>query len=266
LLTFLQLTDLHLVNPGSLLYGIDPLARLEAAVSDIAARHGPDSACPAAFLVVTGDMTHDGDDAIYRALAAALARLPFPVHPMVGNHDSRALLRAAFPGLPADPQGFVQYAFDTPAGRFILLDTLAPGAAHGELCARRLAALDAELSGSSAPVFLFLHHPPLAVGLEPMDRLRLRQADALLAVLAPHRARVRHLFFGHVHRPVSGSWHGMPFSTIPALGHQLALDFSATSSFPGSLEPPGYAVVRIADDAVVVHTHGFLDRTATFNL
>lgn len=266
MLTFIQLTDLHLVSPGSLLYGIDPLARLEAAVADIAARHGPASACPAAFAVVTGDMTHDGDDATYRALAAALSRLPFPVHPMVGNHDSRALLRAAFPALPADRDGFVQYGFDTPAGRFILLDTLAPGAAHGELCRRRLASLDAELSGSSAPVFLFMHHPPLSIGLAAMDRLRLRQADDLLAVLAPHRARLRHIFFGHVHRPVSGSWHGVPFSTLPALGHQLALDFAATDTFPGSLEPPGYAVVQVTDSAVVVHTHGFLDRTATFNL
>lgn len=266
MLTFIQLTDLHLVAPGAELYGIDPLARLQAAVADIAARHGPGSACPAAFAVVTGDMTHDGDAATYRALAATLAELPFPVHPMVGNHDDRVLLRAAFPTLPGVPGDCVQYGIDTSCGRFLLLDTQAAGADYGELGPDRLAWLAGELAASSGPVFLFLHHPPLAIGLPAMDRLRLRDADALLAVLAPHRMRLRHLFFGHVHRPLGGSWQGIPFSTLPALGHQLALDFAAANSFPGSLEPPAYAVVRITDDAVVVHMRAFLDRTATFNL
>lgn len=266
MLTFIQLTDPHLVAPGSLLYGLDPLQRLRSAIDDIVVRHGPHSACPADFAVLTGDLANDGEPAAYQALAVMLARLPFPAHLMVGNHDDRDALRAAFPATGTDPQGFIQQAFDTDAGRFILLDTLVAGAAHGELCAGRLAWLDGQLRGAGGQVFVFLHHPPLAIGLAPIDGLRLRQSRDLLGVLEPHRARVRHIFFGHVHRPVSGSWHGMPFSTIPALGHQLALDFSATTTFPGSLEPPGYAVVRITDDSVAVHTHAFLDRTATFNL
>lgn len=266
MLTFLQLTDLHLVTPGGTLYGLDPLERLRLAVTDMARRHGPDSACPAAFVVVTGDLTHNGEPEAYRALAAELRRLPFPAHLMVGNHDSRAGLRAAIPSVPVDARGFVQHAFDTPAGRFILLDSLVPGAPHGDFCATRLEWLADRLVESDGPVFLFLHHPPMEVGLPSSDRLMVRSAGELWEVLAPHRERLRHMFFGHLHRPVCGSWHGVPFSSIRGLAHQLWLDFGATDHYPGSHEPPAYAVVRAGPDSVVVHTHDFMDPTATFNL
>lgn len=266
MLTFLQLTDLHLVAPGSRLYGLDPMQRLRLALADMALRHGPDSACPAAFVVVTGDLTHDGGPELYRALGGELARLPFPAHLMVGNHDSRAALRAGLPDVPGDAHGFIQHAFDTPSGRFILLDTLVPGEPHGDLCATRLEWLADRLVESDGPVFLFLHHPPLAVGLPSSDTLMLRAAAELWTVLAPHRERLRHLFFGHLHRPLSGSWHGVPFSSVRGLAHQLGLDFGATAHFPGSHEPPAYAIVRAGPDSVVVHTRDFLDPTATFTL
>lgn len=264
--TFIQLSDLHLPEPGALLYGLDPFARLDAAIADILARHGPGSACPVDFAVLSGDLADRGDPAAYRALAVRLARLPFPSHLMVGNHDDRGALLAAFPATKSIAGGFIQDAFQTDAGRVILLDTLCPGAAHGELCAGRLAWLDAELSRSSGPVLLFMHHPPVAIGIASIDRLRLADAAALLGVLGPYKARVRHIFCGHVHRPVFGQWHGMNFSAVRGLGHQLALDFTATSNFPGCLEPPCYALVRASEAELVVHLHDFLDRSATFNL
>jgi 3',5'-cyclic-AMP phosphodiesterase len=114
----------------------------------------------------------------------------------------------------------VQQAFSTEAGRFVLLDTHEPGRADGTLCRRRLNWLDAELRADQAtPLFLFLHHPPFRVGLQRMDRIR------LLDTLRPHLPRVRHLFIGHLHRTVAGSWHGIPFSGVRGTSHQIALDF-----------------------------------------
>jgi 3',5'-cyclic AMP phosphodiesterase CpdA len=263
---FVHLTDLHLVAPGRRLYGFDPGARLQAAVESIAARHGPEGAAPAAFAVATGDLAHDGEPEAYAELREVLAALPFPCHLLLGNHDGREAFRAAFPEQACDAAGFVQRGVETPAGRFVMLDTKTEGTHAGRLCPQRLAWLEAELAGQAGPVFLFLHHPPAAVGIAEMDRIPLLNPDELWEVLAPHRARLRHIFHGHLHRPLAGSWRGIPFSSLRGTSHQVSLDLAERATVGGSHEPPAYALVQVTEEAVVVHTHDFLDATATFDL
>lgn len=265
--TFLHLTDLHLTPEGAPpLYGLDPGLRLAHAVADMAARHGPGAAAPAAFAVVTGDLTHHGEPGAYARLGAILDRLPFPVHLMLGNHDDRAAFAAAFPATPRDGNGFVQQALPTPAGLFLMLDTNEPGTHAGRLCSARLEWLGAQLAASEGDVLLFLHHPPFRVGIARMDLIPLLDADALWQVLAPHARRIRHIFHGHLHRPLGGSWRGIPFSSLRGTSHQVALDLTEREAAPGSHEPPAYALVRVSEDGVVIHTHDFLDETGRFDL
>ena len=49
------------------------------------------------MLVLTGDITDHGDRESFATTVALLAGCPFPVWPMVGNHDSREGLLHAFP-------------------------------------------------------------------------------------------------------------------------------------------------------------------------
>lgn len=72
--------------------------------------------------------------------------------------------------------------------------------AEGELGEGQLTRLDrllARLATDRAFPLIGLHHPPVNDGLNPLQRLRDR--DALLAVLARHRCEV--LAHGHVHAP-----------------------------------------------------------------
>ena len=59
----IQLTDLHMVPPGERLWGLEPRARLDAAVAHINAHHGDAEAC-----IVTGDLVDGGTPAAYEAL------------------------------------------------------------------------------------------------------------------------------------------------------------------------------------------------------
>ncbi|WP_439598125.1 phosphodiesterase [Falsiroseomonas sp.] len=245
---FIHLSDLHLVGPGATLHGLDPQDRLRRCVAQIRRFHAD-----AAFLLMTGDLTHGGEPDGYAAARAMLSALPMPLHVTIGNHDSRPAFRAAFPDAPVSEGGFVQEAFDTPAGRFVLLDTHEPGQAEGRLCDQRLAWLDRALHGGSGPVFLALHHPPFRVGLGRMDRIRLLDGEALLEVLRPHLGRLRHLFVGHLHRALAGSWHGIPFSGVRGTNHQIALDFVTQEVAPVSFEAAGYGVVLVSPEAVVAH-------------
>jgi 3',5'-cyclic-AMP phosphodiesterase len=258
---FIHLTDLHLVPVGRRLYGLDPNARLRAAIVDINRHHGD-----AEFVLITGDLAHHGDAGVYAALREALGELEVPSHLLIGNHDDRNAFRRAFPDTAVDDNGFVQAARPTAAGVFILLDTHQPGTHAGHLCERRLTFLKETLAKHARePVFVAMHHPPCSLNLPAMDVIGLIQHEELGAALARH-GNVRHIFFGHVHRPVHGAWQGIPFSTQRGLAHQVAWHAESVTGIPGSHEPPAYAIVSIEQRNVIVHVHDFLDASPRFDL
>lgn len=244
---FIHLTDPHITPPGERLLGQDTNARFAAAIAAIARAAATDFA----FAVITGDLVRDSEPAAYAELARMLAALPCPVHLMLGNHDDRAAFAAAFPAVAPDANGFRQEAFATPAGRAILLDTLTPGAPHGTLCAARLGWLADRLAEDAGPVLLFLHHPPMPIGIPGMDAIRLRDGDALWAVLAPHRARIRHMFHGHTHRALAGSWQGIPTSSLRGTAFEVV--FAAGKPAIERAAPIEYAMVHCTAEAITVN-------------
>lgn len=260
-LKFIHLTDPHLWSGKRDLYGLDPAARLSACVAHIA-RHQSD----AAFCMLTGDLTHDGSVASYRQVQDLLSPLPMPTHPLIGNHDDRGTFKRVFSAVPADPNGFVQYVVEYAGKRFVALDTVQDGGHAGVLDAQRLGWLKQVLMAApTVPHYLFLHHPPMAVGMPSSDTMAVEspEFEALIAAAG----NVRHIFFGHLHRPVAGLWRGIPFSGHPGLSHQVALDLHDNGGrVRGSHEPPSYAVVLMRGDDVVIHQCHFLDTSDTFDL
>ena len=249
----IHLTDPHLLAPGVRLYGLDPGARLAACVRDIAERHAD-----AEFCVVTGDIADRGEPAAYALAGELLAALPVPVHVIPGNHDDRTAFLAAFPDTPVDENGFVQKAIASPTGHFLFLDTLSPQhGSNGDYCAARRTWLAARLAeAGDAPVYLFMHHPPFDVALPDLDAIGLLEAEKFSAIVTA-AANVRHLFFGHVHRPISGLWKGIAFSTLYGTNHQVRLDFQGRGRLAFTAEPPAYSVVLIEAELILVHFHHY---------
>jgi 3',5'-cyclic AMP phosphodiesterase CpdA len=250
---FLQISDTHQVASGEMLHGLDPRARLDACIAHINAHHGDAELC-----VITGDLADRGGAAAYETLKEALGALALPYRLMIGNHDDREAFRAAFPEVPVDGNGFVQSAMDTSAGRFVFLDSVEPGVNWGSFCETRAAWLIAELEAAAGPLTLFIHHPPFDIGVPSMDNIRLRDAAAFRGAVAGRR-NIRHLFMGHVHQPVSGSWLGIPYSMIPSTNHQVPLDMETVKPVPKNHGRPAYAVAFIDDDTVCVHVNDYTE-------
>ena len=239
----IHITDTHLVIPGAKLYGLDPRARLDAAIADINRHHSD-----ADLMVVTGDLTHFGEPAAYESFKACLAATTIPHVVLLGNHDRRAACLASLAAAPRDEAGFVQGYRDVPDGRLIFLDTLDERSHAGQMCARRLGWMETTLKGTpqDRPLFIFMHHPPFKVGIKAMDDIALAEHVRFAEITEPYRARICHLFFGHVHRPISGSWRGVPFSTLRGTNHQVWFDLSKR---PASVEPRAASLRRRADRA-----------------
>ena len=247
----IHLTDPHLVAPGGRVHGLDPRARLAACLDHIAANHADADLC-----VISGDLSDTGRRDSYGVLRALLDGFPLPVWLMLGNHDARAEFRAAFPDQPVDPDGFVQSVADlggeTDAERLIFLDTLDEGHIHGRLCERRLAWLAARLDEAAGrPVSLFLHHPPLVVGLPHFAHIMLVDPAPLMDLLRRH-GRVRHLFLGHLHMAVLGTMGGIPFTVGRGTCHQIlpALDDLRATFVDGT---PSYTIALYDDADLIVH-------------
>ena len=258
---FIHLTDPHLIEGDERLFGVDVKANLVAAVASINAKHADAELC-----VLTGDLTHWGQHAAFEDLRSIMNDLAMPWYPILGNHDDRDVFRQVFADAPDDGNGFVQYTLDTSAGRFVLLDTLEAGTAGGVLCRDRLDWLKVQLDAArrdGVAVYLFMHHAPMMVGIARLDRIALQDPDAF-AEIVNGNPDIRHLFFGHLHRACHGSWRGIPFSTLKATAHQMALDTDPQAPLTCSLENPAYAVVLIGTDGVVVHDHSFLEESRVF--
>ena len=204
---FVQVTDTHLVPRGELLHGLDPCERLDACIDDINRYHRDAELC-----IITGDLVDEGQPQAYCDLKECLSRLKMPCHLLVGNHDHRGRLLYEFPDLSVDDNGFLQTVIKTSAGLFFLLDTIEQGKAWGVYCEKRLAWLkNAMETAQNLPVYLFMHPPPFSVGLPCLDRLGLgTDGERLAEIVAPY-ANIRHIFFGHVHRPITGSWRGISY-------------------------------------------------------
>lgn len=248
---FIHLTDLHLTAPGEKLWGLDPHERVAAAFDDIARHHAD-----AERVIITGDLTETGDASAYAALKEMLTRLPCPAHLMLGNHDERGAYFRVFGG-PKDAGGFAQASLETNAGRFVFLDTLkGPPSSAGLYCQARRQWLAGELA-KGGPCWLFQHHPPFKIGHPLMDLIPLEDGDGFHALLKGHD--IRHMFFGHAHRTISGQWRGIPFSALPSLNHQLPLVGGSVPTVYSD-EPPLYSVVMIEDDRTIIHSDAFLNR------
>jgi 3',5'-cyclic AMP phosphodiesterase CpdA len=253
----IHLTDLHLAAPDQRVWGLDSCERAGRVLGDIARLHAD-----ADFCVISGDLANDGDRRAYAWLAGRLARFPLRTFLMVGNHDDRAAMRAelaeVMDAVMDDGQGFVQGVHATPRGVFLFLDTLnAPTVTSGQYCAARQGWLRARLANAAGrPVWVFMHHPPFDIGIARMDRIKLEEADAFAAIVAGHD--IRHIFFGHVHRPVFVTWRGIPCSALPGTCHQIPLVEAAAGPF--TVEPPMYGVVSIGDAGIVVNMDAPLDR------
>lgn len=254
----IQITDMHLVPEEREMHGVNPYGRLSACIDDIIENHADAELC-----IFTGDLAHKGEIGAYESLAKILKRLPMPYHLLVGNHDARENLLSVFPETATDEYGFIQSFVDLAEGRLIFIDTVESGEKFGGFCERRAEWLKAQLDASNdRPVFLFLHHPPFDIGIPNIDKMRLLKGDDLLANTIKPFQNVRHIFFGHVHRPTAGSWHGIAFSSFRGTAHQVALTLEKTPQLVRSHEPPAYGVIFLNPQTTVVHFHDFLDNTA----
>ena len=249
----LQLSDLHIREPGRLAYGrLDTAPYLRQAVDSILRLpQRPDA------VVLTGDLTDFGRASEYTHLRSLLERLTLPLYLMPGNHDNREQLRQSFPEHRyLGSTGFVQYSVAVGDLQLIALDTQVEGASHGSLCPQRLHWLADTLDQHrDRPVVIAMHHPPFATLIGHMDDIGLLQGAAELEALVAQHPNVERIICGHLHRSIQVRFGGTLAMTVPSPAHQVCLDLAPNAASAWTLEPPGFAVHALSEaKQLISHT------------
>jgi 3',5'-cyclic-AMP phosphodiesterase len=232
-----QISDLHIKRPGALAYGrVDTAKALERCVAALNEfTPVPD------FVVISGDLADTPTAEEYDHLKRLLAPLKLPFASIPGNHDSREMMRAAFPASNyAQSSGPLDQRTEIAGLDLLLLDSSVPGEPHGQLDPATLEWLDATLASSpQRPALLFLHHPPFRAGILHMDRQNLFNADALALIVRRH-PRVRLVATGQVHRATLTMFAGVPTTICPAPNHAVDLDLAELREPSFRIEPPAF--------------------------
>ncbi|MBR0936575.1 phosphodiesterase [Bradyrhizobium jicamae] len=234
-----HISDLHIKPPGALAYGrVDTARALERCVAALNAFR------PAAdFVVISGDLVDTPTAEEYDHLKNLLAPLETPFAGIPGNHDSRPLMRAAFPDAPyVQATGPLDQHIEVNGLDLLLLDSSVPGKPHGNLEASTLGWLDATLATTpDRPALLFMHHPPFKGGIWHMDQQDLFNADQL-AEIVRRRPRAQRIACGHVHRSMLTAFAGLPTTICPAPNHAVDLDLAQLLPPSFKVEPPAFHI------------------------
>ena len=141
----------------------------------------------------TGDFcAHEPVRDVYIRLQPILASLERPFYLIAGNHDDRQMMRDVF-DLPGSGQDPIHYRRVVAGRSFVFLDT-SPGVV-GDAQVQWLAEELREAPDSD----IVMHHPPVELGINFMDRkYPLRDTQELYRVLTEDGV-ARRVFCGHYH-------------------------------------------------------------------
>lgn len=246
-LFFAHLTDTHINVPGkSPLFQIDTSIKLREAFAEL----GKLSEKPR-FVVISGDLTQDGDTDDYRHLRELIdeekAKLGVPVYVALGNHDTRSYFREGYLGEEPSEESYY-YSVMEDGLRLVVLNTQVPDMHGGRLDEEQLAWLRDTLA-EPAPLgsIVVLHHPVNPTFTPLMDSHLLDNPEDLAAAI--QGTDVIGLLSGHIHCNSIGLFEGVP--SAAATGIAFGLDPTSPESMK-FIDNSGYNLVLVKEGQMLV--------------
>lgn len=253
-LRFIQISDSHLGNDrGSLQHGLNTFERSKAVLDFL-----PKLGITPTFIVHTGDFVSKAFPNSYPIARALFEQIKVPFYFTVGNHDNRnELLQALQLGPHRALTDFSQnvcYSFEFEKENFLVLDGLGPADIFpgGLLSARQMEILDSFLAKASGKVTVFLHFPLLSLDSPWVDSsMLLQNGTEAHRVLRKHKEKLRAVFYGHVHHPLTQFVDGVLYIAAGS----MAFDFETlpmnSKADVAILARPSFNLVTISEDSLV---------------
>lgn len=204
------------------------------------------------LVFLTGDQTNDDSEDSFEAVKHIIDDLMMPCHLALGNHDARLPFRQVMLGETEPSEARYHYVVREAGYRFIVLDTLDQGQVSGILDTPQLDWLEAELAQDNETfTSIFMHHPPMPVGVAWMDAIILQAPERLLGIIDDH-ACVRLVLCGHVHHSFDMTRSSTVIMSAPAVSVQFRTSpLPPPTEKPFSLfsdDPPAFRIIDLNGD------------------
>jgi len=232
-----QVTDIHLfANPSIELLGLPTVKSFQAVLERL------QQLCPQPnLLLLTGDLSQDGQWESYQCLQDLLKPLGIPTYWLPGNHDQPLVMEQVLNQAPIS----TKKSFQLGGWQFLLLNSAVSGCVHGHLSAESLNWLDLQLQVTSEqPTLIGLHHPPFLVNSKWLDSSTLQNCEELLQVIDRH-SQVRLVVFGHIHQQFERSRRGVSYLGCPSTCFQFLPE---SEKFALDKTEPGFRLINLYPD------------------
>ncbi len=234
-----QVTDTHLYrDTAGVFAGISTWETFRAVLGQIERQHGDFD-----YLILTGDLAQDEEFDTYMMLREALGDWLERCRIIPGNHDNPANLRKAFPELFSQDAGPLTFALPAGDWKIIGLDSHLPGETKGRVGANQLQWLKDQLRmDPSTRILLFVHHPPIAINVDWLDKIGLDGAADLVNLIKTS-PQIKVICAGHVHQEFAGRIGAAAVYTTPS----TSVQFGARTEKSFDARAAGYRIFRLGD-------------------
>ncbi len=206
------------------------------------------------FVLHTGDVAYDPDESAYAVARDILGQIRYPVYYVAGNHDYPAALQRVMLGR-SEPALPYHYEFEVNGVQVICLDSNGPAEPpRGYVLEEQLDWLEDRISApDERPLLVAIHHNALPVDIPWLDDfMRITNGEALHAVLAKARGRLRGVFFGHVHQNLTMFRDGVLYNSALSSWNQFHAWPGQVDTIQDDASTPGFSIVTLTRDQTYI--------------
>ena len=206
----IQITDLHIGRAEESTQGVDVRSNFLNILGEIkfsAADH----------VVITGDFCHrDGEADIYEWIKERMDKLDIPYDIISGNHDDSKIMAQVF-----DREQLLnddEFYFAKKLGKWPCIFLDSSKAYHSE---KQLKWLKRQLYQANEAVIIFMHHPPVKLGIAYMDKNHaLKDMETIQQIFLAHAHNIQ-VYSGHYHVEKTVRFENISIQVTPSCYFQM---------------------------------------------
>ena len=231
-----HISDIHLTENGTEIWGINTLEHFQKAIHKIKEMDGLDG------IIVSGDLSNDGSKWTYEYIDRAFEETGVPTYCCPGNHDNLEMFYQGY-----KPSYYkICEKFELCGWNFIMLNSAVPDMSRGYFNPDVLMRL---LKSCDGPVAIVLHHPP--VEQDGWLNRKLLDNKSHFKKIIEHFHNVKLVLYGHSHYASFRTFEDIIYNCSPSIGFAFS---PKLPKFEIACGEEGFSLIDTSNDDISINT------------